>query len=181
MPLQSHPFRTTKTPSANDWHPQIGQCPTQYTKKLPLILQRTDVEATLVDAAPFIASVGALRHASQLFNFGFTVSANVFKNVRTLTALHTSTLFVLPAILSLQAAGVEYRNFIPRWTTAAELTRDEEEVRRHIDVGAYLGGMAWAVRMIMRVGVRYWAPIDVVLGGAGADVLHREYVRTHAF
>lgn len=41
--------------------------------------------------------------------------------------------------------------------------------------------MAWTARMIMRVGVRYWAPIDIVLGGAGADVLHREYVRTHAF
>lgn len=181
MPLQSLSFWTTKTPSANAWHPQIGQCPTQYTRNLPPILQRTDAEATLVDAAPFIASVGAFRHASQLFNFGFTVSANVFKNIRTLTALHNSTLLFIPVILSLQAAGIEYRNFIPRWTTAAESTRDEEEVRRHVDVGAYLGGMAWAARMIMRLGVRYWAPIDVVLGGAGADVLHREYVRTHAF
>ena len=181
MPLQSFSFWTSKSPSANAWHPQIGQCPTQYTKNLPSILQRTDIEATLVDAAPFIASVGALRHASQLFNFGFTVSANVFKNVRTMAALHTSTLLFLPMVLSLQAAGVEYRNFIPRWTTAAESTRDEEEVRRHVDIGAYLGGMAWAARMILRVGVRYWAPIDVVLGGAGADVLHREYVRTHAF
>jgi hypothetical protein len=181
MSLQSLSFWTTKTPSANAWHPQIGQCPTQYTKNLPPILQRTDVEATLVDVAPFIASVGALRHASQLFNFGFTVSANVFKNVRTMAALHASTLLFLPMVLSLQAAGVEYRNFIPRWTTVAEATRDEEEVRRHVDVGAYLGGISWAARMIMRVGVRYWAPIDVVLGGAGADMLHREYVRTHAF
>ncbi|KAF3034668.1 hypothetical protein E8E12_002973 [Didymella heteroderae] len=181
MPFQSLLFWTTKTPSDNAWHPRIGQCPTQYTKNLPHILKRTDVEATLVDAAPFVASVGALRHASQLFNFGFTVSGNVFKNARTLAALHTSTLTFLPMVLFLQAAGIEYRSLIPRWSTAAESTRDEEEVRRHVDVGAYLGGMAWAARMIMRVGVRYWAPIDVVLGGAGADVLHREYVRTHAF
>lgn len=178
MPLE---FWDTKTQSANAWHPQVGQCPTQYTKNLPSILQRADVEATLVDAAPYIASVGALRHASQLFNFGFTVSANVFRNARTLTALHASTLLFVPMILSFQAAGIEYRNFIPRRRTAAESTRDEEEVRRHVDVGAYLGGMAWVARMIMRVGVRYWAPIEVVLGGAGADVLHREYVRTHAF
>ncbi|OAG07514.1 uncharacterized protein CC84DRAFT_1243093 [Paraphaeosphaeria sporulosa] len=181
MPFQSLLFWSSKTPLDNAWHPQIGRCPTQYTKNLPLVLQRTDAEATLVDAAPFIASIGALRYASQLFNFGFTVSANVFKNVRTLTALHTSTLLFVPMVLSLQAAGVEYRNFIPRWRTAAESTRDEEEVRRHVDAGAYLGGMAWVARLIMRVGVRYWAPIDVVLGGAGADVLHREYVRTHAF
>ena len=81
----------------------------------------------------------------------------------------------------MQAARIEYRNFIPRRSTTHELKRDEEEVRRHIDVGAYLGALSWVGRMVMRVGVRYWAPIDVVLGGAGADVLHREYVRTHAF
>lgn len=168
-----------KAPNDNAWHPQIGQCPTQYTKNLPLLLQRTDVEATLVDAAPYIASVSALRHASQAFDFGFTVSANVFKNVKTLNALHTSTLIFIPLVLSFQAAGIQYRNLIPRWSTDRERYRDEEEVRRHVDVGAYLGVMTWVVRMIMRVGVRYWAPIDVVLGGAGADVLHREYFRTH--
>ncbi len=181
MPFQSLFFWTTKTPSDNAWPPQIGQCPTKHNKYLPLIFQRTDIEATLVDAAPFIASVGTLRHASQLLSFGFTASANVFKNVRTLTALHNATIFFVPLVLSLQAAGIEYRNFIPRWSTAREYSRDEEEVRRHVNVGANLGGMSWFARMIMRVGVRYSAPIDVVLGGALADVLHREYNRTHAF
>lgn len=180
MPLQSLFYWNIKTPRDNAWHPQIGQCPTRYTKNLPALLQRTDVEATLVDAGPYIASVGALRHASQAFDFGFTVSANVFKNVRTINALHASTLLFIPLILSLQAAGIEYRNFIPRWSTDRERYRDEEEVRRHVDVGAYLGALTWAGRMILKVGVRYWAPIDVVLGGALADVLHREYFRTHS-
>lgn len=181
MPLQTLSYWTFKTPTDNNWHPQPGQCPTRYTKNLPLVLQRTDIEATLVDTAPFIASFGALRHASQLFDFGFTVSANVFKNAKTMTMLHNSTLVAIPVVLSLQAAGVDYRNLIPRWSTARERQRQEDEVRRHIDVGAYLGALSWVVRMFMRVGVRYWAPIDVVLGGAGADVLHREYMRTHEF
>ncbi|KAJ4986340.1 hypothetical protein SVAN01_08157 [Stagonosporopsis vannaccii] len=180
MPLQSLSYWTIKTPSDNGWHPQIGKCPTRYTKNLPTQLQRTDIEATIVDAAPYIASVGGFRHVSQAFDFGFTVSANVFKNIRTLNALHTSTLFFVPLILSLQATGIEYRNFIPRWSTEREHYRDEEEVRRHVNVGACLGALSWVGRMIMKVGVRYWAPIDVVLGGAGADVLHREYFRTHS-
>lgn len=180
MPLQLLSYWNIKTPSDNAWHPQIGQCPTRYTRNLPPILQRTDIEATLVDAAPYIASVGALRHASQAFHFGFTVSANVFKNARTLNSMHVSTLLFVSLVLSFQAAGIEYRNLIPRWSTERERYRDEEEVRRHVDVGAYLGALSWVARMIMRVGVRYWAPIDVVLGGAGADVLHREYFRTHS-
>ncbi|KAH6644819.1 hypothetical protein C7974DRAFT_28407 [Boeremia exigua] len=181
MPAQLLSYWNIKTPIDNAWHPQIGQCPTPYTKNLPQILQRTDLEATLVDAAPYIAGIGALRHASQAFDFGFTVSANIFKNARTLNALHGSTLLFIPLVLSLQAAGIEYRNLIPRWSTVRERHRDEEEVRRHVDVGAYLGALTWAGRMIMRVGVRYWAPIDVVLGGAVADMLHREYMRTHDF
>ena len=180
MPSQSVSYWSIKTPSDNAWHPQIGQCPTRYTKNFPTILQRTDIEATLVDAAPYIASVGALRHASQAYDIGFTVSAKVFKNFKTLNALHKSTLLFIPLVLSLQAAGIEYRNLIPRWSTDRERYRQEEEVRQHVDVGAYLGALSWIGRMITRVGVRYWAPIDVVLGGAGADVLHREYFRTHS-
>lgn len=181
MPPQLLSYWNLKTPIDNDWHPQVGKCPTRYTKNLPPILQRTDIEATLVDVAPFITSVGAFRHASQLFDFGFTVSANVFKNVKTMTALHHSTLLAIPLVLSLQAAGVEYRNLIPRWSTERERYRQEDEVRRHVNVGAYLGALSWVVRMFTRIGMRYWAPIDVVLGGAGADVLHREYMRTHEF
>lgn len=179
--MQSLSYWNLKTSTDNAWHPQIGQCPTKHTKNLPSVLQRTDVEATIVDAAPFIASIGALRHTSQAFHFGFTVSANVFKNTSTMTALHRSTLFSIPLTLGLQAAGMEYRNLIPRWSTAKERQREEEEVRRHVDVGAYLGALTWVGRMIMRVGVRYWAPMEVVLCGAGADVLHREYVRTHEY
>lgn len=132
-----------------------------------------------MDAAPIVASIGALRHASQLFDFGFTTSASVFRNVKTMTAIHRSVLLSVPAILLMQISGIEYRMLMPRWCHERERHRDESEVRRHVDVGAYIGGVSWVARMMLKVGVRYWAPIDVVLGGALSDVLHREYNRTH--
>lgn len=173
-------FWNSKTRSDNDWHPQIGQCPTKYTKNLPHILQRADIEATLVDAAPFVASIGAIRHASQLFDFGFTAPASIPRNVKTMTAIHRSVLLSVPLVLFMQISGIQYRTLIPRWCHERERHRDEATVRRHVDVGAYIGSVSWVARMMLKVGVRYWAPIEVVLGGALSDVLHREYIRTHS-
>lgn len=173
-------FWNLKKPSDNDWHPRVGQ-DSRNIEPLPGPLQRTDFEAAIVDAAPFVAGIGALRHASQMFHFGFTARANVFHNPKTMAAMHRSVLVFVPVVLFLQGAGVEYRTFIPRWQNDRERMRDEEEVRQHVDAGAYLGGVSWVARIALRVGLRYWAPIDVVLGGALSDVLHREYNRTHEF
>ncbi|UPX12237.1 uncharacterized protein EKO05_0002794 [Ascochyta rabiei] len=174
-------FWNFKKPGDNDWHPRVGQGAARNVDTLPGFLQRTDLTATLVDAAPFVAGVGAFRHASQMFDFGFTAHANVFRNPKTMNSMHRSVVFFVPLTLVLQGAGVEYRTLIPRWCHERERQRNEDEVRQHVDAGAYLGSLSWVVRMAFKVGVRYWAPIDVVLGGALSDVLHREYNRTHDF
>jgi len=90
-----------------------------------------------------------------------------------MTAMHRSVLFFAPLILVLQGAGLEYRTLIPRWCHERERHRYEEEVRQHVDAGAYFGSLIWVSRMVLKVGMRYWAPIDIVLGGALSDVLHR--------
>lgn len=181
MALQYLFFWNLKTADDNKWHPEIGQSSTRYIGNLPHFLRRMDFEASLVDAAPFVAGVGGARHISQIFDFGFTAPASVFRNVKTMTAMHRSVAVLLPLIWTAQAAGVQYRFLIPRWCHERELRRDEDEVRRHIDVGACIGGVSWVTRMLFKIGVRYWAPIDVVLGGALADLLHREYQKAHGF
>ncbi|CZT25799.1 uncharacterized protein RCC_11468 [Ramularia collo-cygni] len=173
-------FWVSKTPSDNQWRPQPGNSPTIYSS-LPPILRRLDLHATVVDCAPFIAGAGGLAHLSQLNDFGFTAPASIFRNIKTMTAMHRTTLYLAPLILAFQAAGLEYRTYIPRWSHERELRRDEEEVRKHIDVGMGIGSLSWLVRMSFKVGVRYWAPIDIVMGGALADLLHREYVKAHGF
>lgn len=95
--------------------------------------------------------------------------------------MHRTTLYLSPLILAFQAGGLDYRTYIPRWCHTRELRRDEEEVRKHIDVGMAIGSLGWITRMAFKVGVRYWAPIDIIMGGALADLLHREYVKAHGF
>ncbi|KAM3415262.1 hypothetical protein BST61_g8792 [Cercospora zeina] len=138
-------------------------------------------EASLVDAAPFVAGVGGARHISQIFDFGFTAHASIFRNIKTMSAMHRSVAVLLPTMWTAQAAGIQYRFLIPRWCHERELRRDEDEVRKHINVGACFGGGIWAARMMFKVGTRYWAPIDIVLGGALSDLLHREYQKAHGF
>ena len=95
-------------------------------------------------------------------------------------AMHRTVLYLTPLILLLQAAGVEYRNFIPRWSHDREMRRDEEEVRKHVDTGMGIGAVSWVLRMyVFNAGRAYWAPLDVVMGGALADLMHREYVKAH--
>lgn len=173
-------FWNLKTPKDNLWHPQIGQNPSKYIDNLPAFLRRTDIEATLVDAAPFVVGAAGLRHISQIHDFGFTAHASIFRNVKTMTAMHRAVV-VVPLILVAQATQIQYRTLIPRWCHERELNRDEVEVRKHVDVGASIGAGIWVTRLLFKVGLRYWAPFDIVVGGALSDLLHREYVKAHGF
>ena len=174
-------FWNYKTNADNSWRPEPGQNPTQYIDNLPATLKRTDLEATAVDVAPIVVGAGGFAHLLQLPHFGFTSPMSIFRNVRTMTAMHRTVLFVTPVVLACQAAGIEYRYFIPRWSHERELRRDEEEVRQHVDVGMAIGSMSWASRMVFRIGARYWAPIDIILGGALADLMDREDRKAHGF
>lgn len=172
-------FWNLKSPQDNHWRPQPGQNPLTYLDNLPQFLKRTDLEATIVDTAPFIAGAGSLAHLSQLQNFGFTSHWSIFSNPKTLMTMHRTTLLVAPMIFVCQALGWEYRYAIPRWCHERELRREEEEVRQHVDVGMGLGAAVWFSRLAFKFGPRYWAPIDIVMGGALADLMHREYMKAH--
>lgn len=172
-------FWNYKTPDSNKWRPEPGNNPTKYVDNLPAALKRTDLEATVVDVAPFVAGVGGLAHISQIHEFGFTARASIFTNVKTMTAMHRTVVYLTPLVLACQAAGVEYRSLIPRWAHDRELRRDEEEVRKHVDVGMAIGSVSWVTRMFFKLGARCWAPIDIVTGGALADLLQREYIKAH--
>jgi hypothetical protein len=96
-------------------------------------------------------------------------------------ALHRSTLFLTPLVLLLQMANKNYRQFIPRWNNDRERRRDEVEARQHIQAGMGLGLGVWTLRMFVfgGIGRKYWAPFDIVLGGALTDLLHREHRKAH--
>ncbi|TKA80635.1 hypothetical protein B0A55_01861 [Friedmanniomyces simplex] len=180
MALQYLFFWTSKTPLDNAYHPLVNGSPTKQISNLPRWLQNLDPQAATVDIAPFVAGVGGLAHIRQANDFGFTARASVFANPKTLLAMHRTILYVTPVILLCQASGIEYRDFIPRWSHERERRRDEEEVRKHVDVGMLAGAACWVLRMYgLRWGRVYWAPMDVVMGGALADLLHREYVKAH--
>ncbi|KAK5122344.1 hypothetical protein LTR85_004255 [Meristemomyces frigidus] len=182
MALHALFFWTSKTPQDNEWHPFPGANPNRpaVPLNLPNAVQRLDIQATSVDVAPFIAGVGGLAHIRQANQFGLEAHASVFRNPKTLLAMHRTVLLVAPVVLVCQAAGLEYRSFIPRWCHDRERRRVEEEVRTHVDVGMYAGAALWFVRMYgFRVGRAYWAPIDVVMGGALTDLMHREYGKAH--
>ncbi|OTA23403.1 hypothetical protein BTJ68_13801 [Hortaea werneckii EXF-2000] len=173
-------FWNFKSASDNDWHPLPNGSPVKRLDNLPTWLKRQDLEATCIDTAPFVAGAGSIAHLRQLNLFPLEAHASIFKNPKTLRALHRATIFVAPVILACQSLGVEYRTLIPRWCHDRERRRDEEEVRTHIDVGMYVGVASWFIRMYgLRWGRAYWAPIDVVLGGGLADLAHREYYKAH--
>jgi hypothetical protein len=180
MALESLLYWRHKHPLHNQWRPVPGQNPTRYRDNLPDVFKRMDIEATVVDAAPVVAAVGAATHISQLHAFGFTVSGNLFKNAKTLTALNRATMIVPPLILACQAAELDYRAYIPRWAHKRELERDEEVVRQHIVAGMNMGTALWLTRLLFRLGPRYMAPVDILAGGALADLMQREYIRAHA-
>ncbi|KAK5708175.1 hypothetical protein LTR97_000715 [Elasticomyces elasticus] len=180
MALHSLFFWTSKTAEDNAYHPIVNGGPTKHIDNLPAWLKRIDIQAASVDVAPFVAGVGGLAHLRQANDFGFTARASIFQNPKTLLAMHRSVVYLTPVVLLCQAAGAEYRNFIPRWSHERERRRDEEEVRNHVDVGLYAGAACWFVRVYgLRWGRMYWSPIDIVMSGALADLLHREYVKAH--
>lgn len=180
MALDTLAFWRHKQPQDNAWHPYPGASPHQYVDNLPTWIKRQDLEAAVVDTAPFVVGVGGLAHLRQANDFGLTAHASIFRNTLTMTAMHRAVLFLTPVILGCQATGVDYRYVIPRWAHDRERRRDEEEVRKHVDVGMYLGAACWFFRMYgFRAGTRYWAPLDIVMGGALADLMQREYIKAH--
>ena len=95
-------------------------------------------------------------------------------------AMHRTVLFLTPFILICQAIGFDYRYYMPRWNHDREKRGDEEEVRKHVDVGMGIGAVSWVLRMyIFNLGRAYWAPLDVVIGGALSDLMDREYRKAH--
>ncbi|KXL44135.1 hypothetical protein M433DRAFT_138156 [Acidomyces richmondensis BFW] len=180
MALQSLFFWHHKCPADNTWRPSPSANRTENQANLPAWLERMDIEAATVDLAPFIAGAGGLAHISQAKDFGFTAHASIFRNAKTLTAMHRTALVLVPVVLGCQVLGVEYRYVIPRWAHDRERRRDEEEVRRHVDVGMCFGAASWLVRLYgLKCGRAFWAPMDVIMFGALSDLMHREYYRAH--
>lgn len=175
-------FWNNKTATDNDWHPIPGGNPIKYLDNSPQWLQGVDIEAATVDVAPLVVGFSGLAHLRQIHNFGLTAQGSPFRNTITMTALHRSVLFLTPLVLVCQAAGVDYRRFIPRWSHERERRRDEEEVRKHVDAGLGIGALSWVARIyVLNLGRAYWAPMDVLMGGALADLMHREYGKAHGW
>jgi hypothetical protein len=171
-------FWNLKTSTDNDWHPYPGASPTKYLTTAPAWSKRLDLPATAVDAAPFVFLSGALTHLRQLPHLGSTARFSPLANPLTMQALHRSALVSVPAILLAQAVGLEYRYVIPRWSHDRERARDEEQARSHVEVGMFVGGAVMVGRSLAGLGPR-WSLVDLVVGGAVADLLLREYYKSH--
>jgi len=180
MKLDGLYFWQHKRPQDNAWRPLPAANPIKHPT-LPLWAQRIDVEAATPDVAPFIAGAGSLAYLRQLPHLGWTAPVNPFMNHMTMSSMHRTTLFVTPLVLFLQVAGKDYRQFIPRWNNDRERRRDEVEARQHVDAGMAMGLGVWTLRMFVfgGAGRKYWAPMDVILGGALTDLLHREHRKAH--
>lgn len=175
-------FWNHKDALSNAWHPLPGGDPSKPLTALPEWTYRLDAAATAVDAAPFVLAAAALAHLRQLPALGWTAPASVFANARTLAAAQRATLGLVPAVLLAQAAGWEYRYCVPRWAHERERGRDEVQVRRHVEVGMGVGVLGYVARMTVwahPLGRRVWVPVEVVLGGGLADLMHREFVKAH--
>lgn len=178
-PLTSYLFYwNLKTPTDNLWHPLPGASPTKHLTTAPTWTSRLDLPATAVDAAPFVVAAGSLAYIRQYSSLGWTVPASPFANKRTMLAMHRAALFSVPAILLAQGLGLEYRYAIPRWSHERERGRDEEQARRHVEMGMFVGGAVMLGRSLAAMGPR-WSLMDLVLGGAVADLALREYYKAH--
>lgn len=172
-------YWANKTPTDNAWHPLPGANP--WSPTLPSLLHRLDPEALAVDAAPLIAGAGSFAHFRQLPSLGWTAQANIFKNPRTMGAMHLTSTVCLVAIAGCQLAGVEYRNFIPRWASDRERRREEEVVRQQVRVGMGVGLVAsWPLGRWRPLGARV-SPLGCLMLGALLDLAHREYNKAHGF
>lgn len=174
-----------KRPEDNLWHPiprgrsvlGVGDETSSQASSSDW-LQRLDLAALTVDAGPLVLGAGALRYIVQAPQFGFTATANVFKNKPTIQATHRTAQMVVPLFAGLQIAGIDYRYYLPRWASDRDHRMDEDEVRGHVDQGMILGLGTSFIRSVMRFGPR-WSIMDAVIGGYIADVLLREYFRAH--
>ena len=71
----------------------------------------------MVDVAPFVAGFGGLAHVSQVHSFGFTAPASVFRNVKTMTAMHRAVIFSVPLVFAAQARKCQgLRNIEEQWS-----------------------------------------------------------------
>jgi hypothetical protein len=59
-----------------------------------------------------------------------------------------------------------------------ERARDEEQARFHVETGMFVGGAIMIARSLASMGPR-WSLMDLVLGGAVADLALREYYKAH--
>lgn len=164
-----------KKPSDNAWHPISS--PTT-SPLVPTWLRGFDSQALVVDAAPFVVATGAAVHLSQINRFGFTAYASPFRNPRTIAATHAAATFWVTVVTGLQLGGVNYRQYIPRWAGSFEPLRDETAVRQHIRFGMNVGFVVLLARFHFGKGP-IPSMMDVVIGGATADLLMREYFRAH--
>lgn len=171
-------YWNNKTSIDNNWHPRPGQDPKKDVRQLPRWLDKIDLAATAVDAAPFVTAAGFIAYVRQYNRLGWTVPASVFRNPKTLAAFHLTAMYVTPIVCLLQATDVQYRNVIPRWASERELRRDETTVRDHVNTGMLIGAVSTALRTFYKLGPRY-SLVDIIFGGALADLLHREYLRAH--
>jgi hypothetical protein len=181
MKLEDFYYWRYKTPRDNAWRPLAGASPIKNSTNLPTWTQNLDLEAAVPDVALFIAGASAFAYLRQLPHLGWTAPVNPFINQKTMIAMHRTTIFLTPTILLLQVAGKDYRQFIPRWNHDRERRRGEVEARQHVNAGMAFGLGVWTLRMFVfgGVGRKYWAPMDVILGGALTDLLHREHRKAH--
>lgn len=95
--------------------------------------------------------------------------------------MYTTAIRVPAFFLVCQAAQVDYRKYIPRWCHDRERRRDELDVRQHVVVGEVIGLGIYVVRMFaFRTSRRYWSPfLEIIMSGALADLMHREYYKAH--
>ena len=111
MKLEDALFWRYKTSLDNDWRPTLSKDETEAAAKrlaTPSFTNNLDVEALIIDVAPFVCGAGGLAHISQLNQLGWTVPASIFRNTRTMTAMYRTGIILPAIVLSCQAAGIEY-------------------------------------------------------------------------
>lgn len=181
MALDSLLYWKHKQPLDNQWRPAPGQDLARHRDTLPTVVQRMDVPAMVVDAAPIVAVIGAATHISQLRSLGSAASANWSTYINTMVAVNRAAATVPALLLLCQATGLNYRAYLPRWANERERERDEGSVREHIRLGMQTGTALWLTRLVCGLGAkRLSAPVDVLAFGALGDVMQRNFVHTPA-
>lgn len=163
-----------KTDSDNDWHPRLPSAANGP-------LQRVDAEAAVADATGWVLLSGAASYVTQLPHLGVTQPFSPFTNQAVLRSLSATSTVAIGAILTAQAAGLQYRSYMPRWATEREKLQGDQESRSHILFGMQLGAVSLLVRNVFKIGPSFsrLSLLDIVIGGGVADICLREYYRAH--